>query len=334
MIASPRSYALNARLASLLAAFGALVLLDACDEPTRPIQFPRPRVRPDWVTGEAATALDTATGLFRLTTPVPQHIGALTADSLATAVARLIGSSDPFGIGRSVLERDRGDAIDFDQLHLCLSPLYVSAPFGDFPPSVPGNLRRAWGAQWAIPLCGADGAAQLSVGVPDNPTDLRLESGTVVRTRTQGGGSDYNAAGIPRRFPYGLPLTAEGAVEAVFGITQRRTITVPVAFDQHDDDGFGQLPLCGSWRLSVETPVTVVSEKTGKTSLPREFFIRRVPGCYSDSIVVYVASASQPTTRSLVFAKDTVSNDTSTGLDTVAVALTGPVLFERVRVIR
>jgi len=319
---------------ALLAVASGTAILGACSESLAPIQFPRPRVRPEWVTGEAAGALDSATGLFRIPYPLPAYVTLPVADALAVAAARLLGSPSPFNTARALLEHDRGAPIDFEHLRVCERAVYVFSPFGEFPAPVPGYLRRGWGAQWAIALCGPDAAAQLSIGVPDNPMHLQVVDDTLANIGTPGGGSDFNGAGVPRQFPYGLPLTPEGAVEVIFRMTMRRTSSIPVAFDQHDDRGIGELPLCASWRVTLEAPVTVRSEKTGALFSASEFFARRAPGCYSDDVVLYVASAAQPTTGLLVFPRDTISTDLSLGIDTVAVPLSGPVLFERISVIR
>jgi hypothetical protein len=85
--------------------------------------------------------------------------------------------------------------------------------------------------------------------------------------------------------------------------------------------------------VTLEAPVSVRSEKTATVFSVKEFFVRRAPGCYSDEVVLYVATATQPATRLLVFPSDTISNEISMGIDTVAVPLSGPVLFERVTVI-
>jgi hypothetical protein len=164
--------------------------------------------------------------------------------------------------------------------------------------------------------------------------DLQVVNGAIVQPRTQGGGSDFNGAGVPARFPYGLPVTPEEAVGAMYRLTSLRTRTLPTAFNQLDDRGFGQLALCASWHFSLEAPVTVRSEKTGVVTARQDFFVRRVPACYSDSLGVYVASSNQPTVWPLFIFKDTLTNNSSGSMDTVMVMLSGPVLFERVLIVK
>jgi hypothetical protein len=315
---------------------GGVAALEACSDVSapKPPTVSRPRVRPEWVTGEAAAALDSSTGLFRLSYPTPQRVTVAAADSFALAAARLIGSPNPLNTASQTVEKDRGAPIDFDYLSLCERVLYVHSPFGGFPLEVPGYARRAWGPHWAVSLCGRDGTAQLSIGVPENVMDVQIVNGTLVRPRTQGGGNDFSGAGVPPRFPFGLPLTPEEAVAVVHQMSSQRASTLPSAFNQLDDRGFGQLPLCASWRLSVEAPVRVRNEKTGAVTATQELFVRRFPACYSDSIALYVASANQPTTWPLFIPKDTVTNNPGAGIDTIKVSLVGPVLFEKVSVVR
>jgi len=318
------------------AVFASGIASTACSDmegPTPPRAL-RTRVQPEWVTASAAAALDSASGLFRLTYPSPQWISQIDADSLAAAVARVIGSPDPLNIGRQAAEADRGGAIDFGSLKVCERDLYVLSPFGTFPPQLPGYARRAWGPHWSVSFCGRDGTVQLSLGIPDNPTDLQIVNGVLVRARTEGGGDDSNGAGVPMRFLFGLPVAPEDAVKVIYERAARRVATPPVPFNQLDDRGFGQLALCASWRLSTDSDVAVRSETTGALMAAREFFVRRFPACYSDSLVVYVADNNQPQTWPLLVFSDTVTNDPSAGMDTIRVPVLGPVAFQRVAFIR
>lgn len=304
-----------------------------CNDGTGPTQFLQPRAKPEWVVGQAAAALDTVSGLFRLSLPVGLHVGLATAETLALAAADLYASPGPFNSARSFLERDRGAAIDFDHLKSCARVTYAYSAFVDFPAEMPAYIRRARGSEWAIPLCGGDGTVHLSVGVPDNPTDLRVVDGEL--QVPDGGGSAYfSSAGVPLRFPWGLPLTPESAVEVVFKWTGRRVSSVPVAYEQRDDSGFGQIPLCASWRIGIEHPVTVRRESSGELSSITEFFVRRGPACYSDDVLLYAAATTQPANVWLVFPQNTTSDDSAAVLDSAEVMLAGPVRFDKVTVVR
>ena len=109
----------------------------------------------------------------------------------------------------------------------------------------------------------------------------------------------------------------------MYQATARRISRVPVAFDQLSDAGFGQLPLCASWRVKIEGPVWVWNDGTGAMELRDEFYVKRVPACFSDEVAMFVPSAVQPATR--WFATDFERTDS------VEVRINGPVLFQRVR---
>lgn len=321
----------NHRPKGFLTALGTLCALFGCTDGIGPTAFVQPRAKPEWVVGEAAAALDTVSGLFRLALPSGLHVSLATAESLAVAVVPVYASTGPFSNTRAVLEADRGAPIAFDRLRTCARVTYSQSAFVDFPPEVPPYLRRAKGSAWAIPLCGSDGSVHVSVGVPDNPTDLRVVNGEL--KIPQGGGSAYFAsAGVPVRFSWGLPLTPEGAVAAVFESTGRRVSTLPTAYDQRDDNGIGQLPLCASWRLEVELPVTVRRDIDGQEESVREFFVRRGPACYSEDVLLYITADNQPATAWLFFPIDTSGSGTT--MDSAKVNLSGPIRFDRVTVAR
>jgi hypothetical protein len=246
-------------------------------------------------------------------------------------VARLYGDPNQIGNGPDVVEADRGGPIEFNVLRVCSRAIYSASPFGEFPPEVPGPTRRAYGSAWAIALCGKDATAQLSIGVPDHPMDVRVVNGKIV-FRQFGGGEDFSAVGVPFRYPLGLPLTPEEAVAEVVHLTGRVVTRVPVGFNQFDSQGFGQFPLCASWRVEVDQPVGVRSEVNGEVSQTRELFVRRAPACFSDSIGFYTAATDQPASRTIFFPKDTTGTGTSHEIDSAQVVLTGPVIFERVTI--
>lgn len=305
-----------------LAALAGLASL-SCADSTGPRSIPVVRVKPQWVSGEAAAALDSASGLIRIAVPAAEHISLLSADSIAAAALHLLLTPSPINTTPAQLEYDRGGSIDFSHLSVCAaSTTYSLSPFGAFPASASAAARRSWSSRWAIPICGADGTVQVSIGVPDSPTDAIVDHDTLVGFATQG--EEFDDAGVPARYPTGQPVTAEQAIAALFAATGRRISTTPVAVNQLDDRGFGQLPLCASWRMSLESPVVVVDEQSGARSTATEFFVRRATACYSDTLALYIAAPNQPATmwRYIDFA-----------LDSAEVPLVGPVRFERVTIV-
>ncbi len=310
-------------LALAVACGAAVASSSSCTDSTAPITVPLTRVDPQWVTGAAAAALDSITGRITLINPPGTYVARLAADSVALAILHAVRTPSPLDSAQSQLQGDRGGPIDFAGLHLCGAVTYEWTPFGDFPSSVPPFAARALGSQWAVPICGRDESAQISIGVADSPRQFSVVDDTLDVYRSQDLNGAFSLAGVPARYPTGLPLTPERAIEAVFTATAERVATVPVAFDQLSN-GLGELPLCASWRMSVERAVTVKDPTAGSAWITSEFFVRHVPACYSDSVAVFAATPNQPTSQWII---------TGTAGDSVAVQLTGPVVFARVNVV-
>ena len=229
---------------------------------------------------------------------------------------------------KPTLEQEHGGPISFELLGACERPTYAVSAYADFPSSVPGWLRRGLGSQWAIPLCQSGGSAQLSVGIPDEPRDLRIVDGQLV-FRQVGGGDDLSNYGIPVRFPSGLPLTPEEVVEFVYRTTHTRTSDIPTAYNQWQD-GHANLPLCASWRVLLERAASVRDVETGELALVTELYVRHLPTCLSDSLALYMAQTIQPQTVWVLFPKDTSGFGNSPDVDSALVPLSGPTLFRRV----
>lgn len=282
-----------------------------------------PRVDASWLTGSALTALDRGTGTFVLDLPATPTVPLARAESLAVLAARWVGHPSNFGNAAAVLQWvDRGGPIDFMNLKPCMRRTYVHDGYAEAPENAPSWLRRMTGPYWAIPLCAERPEVQLSAGIADNVLETRIIGGELVLP-AQGGQLDWSLTGVPHRFPTGLPLGPEEAVRHVYQATARRIDRVPVAFDQLSDEGFGQFPLCASWRVHIEGPVWVWNDATGAMELRDEFYVKRAPACFSDEVAMFVPAAVQPATRWF--------RTSFEGRDSVEVRIEGRVLFQRVR---
>jgi hypothetical protein len=319
------------RKIQLVAALGA-VLISAChDSPTGPSAARYTRLQRDWLSGDALVAYDSVTGLFRLPNPHPLSVSELSADSLAVAVAHFIANPNLIGNIREVLNADRGGTIDFANLQSCTRATYAASPYAELPPPIPGPIRRFLGASWAIPLCGSDGTAQLSVGVPDHPMDLRVANGQIVEWRQFGGGNNFDVDGVPFRYPFGLPMTPEEAVAAAVSASGRRVVSVPTMFNI----GVRNAPFCASWRVVLDSAVTVIDRTTDESLSATELYVRHDPFCFSPLVVFDVPSATQLTSTWVLFPKDTTGlTGNFTDVDSAQVGFTGPTVFQRVVVIR
>lgn len=296
----------------------------ACRDTTAPIAYARTRIRPEWVTGQAAAAVDPVTGLIRLDLPAGKYVGVLSADSVALGVLHLLRSPSPLNSAPAELESDRGGTIDFAALGLCGHVTYEWSPIAPYPASIPSSIARSLSSQWAIPLCGPHGDAQVSVGVSDSPREFTVADDTLQIPNSENLSGAVGYTGVPARYPSGLPITPEEAIEVVYQVTRHPVASVPAAYDQSSDTGVGQLPLCASWRLSIDTSVTVRSERTGATWSTAEFFVHHVPACFADTTAAFAADPVQP---------ESLWVTTSAGGDSALLALDGPVKFDRVVVI-
>lgn len=311
-----------------LLACALLVCMSACRPSTAPLVGTQPvRVDTAWVSGMAASAVDPMTGLFRPGGSSWMVTSPASAESVAIAVARLIGSPAQGGNLRGYTEGEHGAPIDWERVRPCQRNTYSTSPVGTIPPKVPGWLRRSLSSHWAIPLCDTDGLVQVSVGVPDAVRDARIVNGALV-LRQFGGGEEFDVTGVPHRFSSGLPLPPEEAVRALAIVAHVRTNEVPVAINQYDEVA-GQLPLCASWRLRVDQPRFAFTS-TGDSAQYTEFFARRVPTCFSNEIGIFVASLAQQSSRMVSFPKDTTSLTDDAASDSALVSLVLPTKYVRV----
>lgn len=222
---------------------------------------------------------------------------------------------------RPSLEQDRGGPITFESLRPCGRQVYVTSAFG-FPPStLPAFVRRAWGNAWAVTFCGADGTAQVAVGVADDSTTLRVVNGTLVVDSTDDYSLFLPPSGIPARYPKGLPVSPELAVQTLVLASGRRVAEVPVAYNQLSDDFLGSMPFCASWRVTLDQPVAALGLTSGVRYQSAEFYVRNSPACFVDKPTLYLPLAQQPTSMWIL---------TSSRGDSALVPLSGPVRFEPV----
>src|SRR5436190_22643909 len=89
-----------------------LLCIGGCESVDAPHGATRARVDPQWVTGSAAAALDSATGLIRLEIPDGNFISRLAAESIAVGAMHFYLSPDQFIDLPAALEHDRGGPID------------------------------------------------------------------------------------------------------------------------------------------------------------------------------------------------------------------------------
>jgi len=279
------------------------------------------RLRPEWLTGAAAVNWDQSTGLFRLTADPHRFVAPKDAAAWSVAYLQLIGDPANLGNTRSVLEQDRGGPITFGSLRPCGRQVYVTSAFELPPSTLPAFVRRIWSNAWAVTLCGADGTAQVAVGVADDSTNLRIVDGKIVVDSTNETSLFLPPAGIPARYPQGLRVSPELAVQMVVLASGRKVTEVPVAYNQLDDNFVGSLPYCASWRVTLDQPVAALGLKTGARYQSAEYYVRNSDLCYGDNPTLYLPLSQQPGSTWIM---------TSARGDSALVPLSGPVRFEPV----
>lgn len=304
----------------------SMITLYACTDPTGSDAPMYTRVDPQWVTGEAATSVNTVTGLFELAEPLGRALARTRAESLGVAYVRMIAEPWNLQLSRAGPERDRGAPISWSSLRLCSRTTLSVGPLDNIDPVVPSRIRREYVSHWAVPLCGSDGV-QLSVGVSDSPTSLTVVNSALTWTDFDSVVGMFSLTGVPERFPLGLPMTPEDAVRHVFEATGARVTSVPMPFNQHSSNYIGELPLCASWRLALDRPVSARRESDGTMAPTTEVYVRRYPLCFSPSTAFFVASAGAPSAFWFLFRPSQ-----SELYDSVLVIPTGPIEFHRVSV--
>ena len=113
----------------VLALMGLLAATGACSEPTSPAAR-AVRVDPSWVVGEAAAAVDPASGLFVLLPAATSVISVAAAEAAAVAYARYVLNPATTLELSARLATDRGGAIStWNRLSACARTVRAESPW-------------------------------------------------------------------------------------------------------------------------------------------------------------------------------------------------------------
>jgi hypothetical protein len=299
-----------------------------CESPVGPRAVAPTRVDPEWVVGAAAAAVDPETGLFLLAPALDAELDVAAARSLALAYLPIAAYDGPFS-SRGVVEQDRGKPINWNSLEPCGRTYRVSSAFGPHPESVPRQYHRINAAQWVVSFCGPNDV-EVSISVSDAPRSLEVVNDSLVWAHPDSLDGVFTVTGVPAQFPSGIPLPPEDAVAYVFAMTNTRISEAPEPFDQLGPPGIGQLPLCASWRLVFEQPVSVIPVAGGPVELVNELFVRHEPACFATTIALYAADT--PVDASVWVRYATRPAGVLT-IDSVLVDAQGPTRFHRVNAV-
>jgi hypothetical protein len=290
----------------------------ACtDSPLQPQAPDLTRVLPEWVTGDAATALG-PDGRFRLPSVNPRVMTRQRAESLALGIARWLSDPDLAGNLRAYVEEQHGGPIDFLGLRSCGRSLYQQPVLQT--PDGPDDLIRHHAAQWVIPLCEPSRLPGLIVEIPDAPTAMTIDP----QGRLQLGPSGtqlYVQGGHPGA-EEGLALTPEQAVAFVFAATRQRVTRVPEMLMRFDSRRWAAP--CARWHVELEAPVQLSTATSGDITL-KEVFVYSAPSCLLNSQPTFaVPLADQPDSITLQF----LGPANPPLRDSTRVAVIAPIVFE------
>jgi hypothetical protein len=240
-----------------------LVGLLACESTSSPVPVFRHDVTPEMVTGAALAALK-PDGHFRITQP-PTTSGEVSLEEARTQAPEFL----------KYLSTLPGDSSDFGLLTVCGEAYYVYPQLQvTIPDSVSAfvakTLRRLYGAQWIIQMCGPDADLRMTVQTAIEGNDVRFANGER---------SDSTAALITawttreglENWPDALTISAERAVRFVWETLGVRVTQVPQLFQRGDRwpgdryllNRVGAARSCHRWRIELENEVRV----RGMTSL-------------------------------------------------------------------
>lgn len=304
---------------------------------------PKPtRVRVDsaWVTSDLYSAIDPTTRIFSLGAAAPTYMTREKAEALAVASAHMLVLS-AFASVRVELEAQRGGPIAFSRLTACLATSYARTPIASIPQRVPGALRRAYSSAWSVALCNPGVAdAQLTIGVPDAPSDLPLDGDSIKTSalRRTGGGADFFPLGLdPKLFAFGAALTPEEAVRAAFLATARKVSAVPesMLYFGREAQAFS-LPICAAWHLWLDAPTRVRGILSRTERVVSELYVKRSPACTSRSIAIFIPVEPRASVLWILVPRDTTfAVDSLRSIsDSVQLPLNAPLTLEEAEIVR
>lgn len=295
----------------------------ACDSPVGPGAPILTRIDPAWVTGAAAAAVDPGTGLFVLDRDPVSVLAPEVAESAAVAMARLVLNPATIGDARAAYERDRGAPLAaWNRLSACGRTIRVETPFGPAPPETPLVIARSRRAQWAVTLCGPRGDAQLAVSTSDVESGVPFVGSDYWTGSTGLLNGMHSLFGIPPGLGAGTLPSPEATVREVFTRLAVRVAEVPKPFVSWS--GVSAAPRYPIWRVILAEPIQATHDDGSPAGALTVVYVRAVA---DDLLGFFTPVGEQP---AQVWQPFPLSLD-PIRLDSVAFAVTSPVMFRRLR---
>lgn len=307
----------------LVATLVVIAWTAACSDPSG-LASPRAlRVDAQWVTGEAAAAVDPGTGLFRIDPAPSAVLTRAAAESVAVASIRFGLHFAVLSNTRASLEADRGAPIAaWDALRPCGRTMLALTPFGPAPAEAPRTLARFLGSAWSVTLCGPSGDPQVALHISDAQSGARFVGEDFNLADIDSLAQMYISNGLPRSAAAGMQPSPEAVVGSLFAHTGVPISLVPrPRIHWFPPTMIARYPM---WQLELTTTVTAQFDGGQMTGPFSTVYGRLVA---PDSVEFFVPSDSQPAT---IWAPYFLSTEPAIQ-DSVAFAVVRPIVFRRVR---
>jgi hypothetical protein len=222
-----------------------------------------------WVTGEAAGALDRA-GHFGLSVP-DRPAGQIISSTMARDLADVFFQTFAFpdvALGSTFGEELIHEHGPFDPRRVTVSPItyFAETPYAPLPDTLPSYVRKYLGARFITYFRLGSKTIGTLAGSALN-TDLRIENGHIRGPIAQGG--EWLTTVVPRGRSYAHPITPERAVEVVGLLTGAKTNRIPRLLLPHRRYSAA----LARWEIHLERPITVTGDSTGTTYTTNLFYV-------------------------------------------------------------
>lgn len=289
-----------------------------CESASSPVPVYEHNVTAEMVTGAALAALR-SDGRFNLEQPATSatQLSLQEAKVQSLQFARYVTNQL---LLRGVVEGERGGYwTDPHLLTLCRDAHFVhsqlASSIADSVVNATQSFQRRFGAQWLIPMCGAQNDPQMTVQAAVNSNDIRFADGTPIQPYSSLTTAWY-ARGVPLNWPDPLPLSPERAVRFVWETFGVRVTEVPQLYCRGDLAAsgtytwyqIGSTRFCNRWRVALENDVGVRGTTSFAQSTTRILWIASL-SCSQRDVEpwVHIPLADQPATARLDYFDDGVS---------------------------
>ena len=220
------------------------------------------------------------------------------------------------------LEEEHGGPIAWAELRPCGRRYFVHSPIAPLSPLLPLVYRQAFAHFWVGTLCNAALAPQVTVTLSDGESLLQIESGRFHVPWSNNAELDW--FGVYPIGDRGLPVSPEQAAVFVAGTLGTRVAAIPEGWRWYPHPAPTPYPAqCILWKITLANARDFLDAFNQPRS-STEVYVGRFPACARGELSFWLPSYQSP---AIVVPVDTGG----TGYTLVALPLTAPIYFERVR---